>query len=186
MTLAVRTFETPHEGDLGLRRIANQSGLAISVLPNGCVFAIEHRHERGRTLINQVEGSPLDGGIARLYLRIRAAEPAVVEAVGPGAQVGFGAAADRFTWDGATGGVRHRVLVFYPLCVLDRSALPAPLCDQEGPDNVLDISRSGDPQSYLLPRRTQLVDCSRIFPDVTVPPGTSSARSTKSASGSSM
>ena len=81
--LAVRTFETPHESDLGLRRIANPSGLAISVLPNGCVFAIEHQHERGRTLINQVQGSPLDGGIARLYLRIRAPEPAVAEAVGP-------------------------------------------------------------------------------------------------------
>ena len=98
--LAVRTFETPRESDLGLRRIANPSGLAISVLPNGCVFAIEHQHERGRTMINQVQGSPLDGGIARLYLRIRAPEPAVAEAVGPGAKVSFGAAADRFTWDG--------------------------------------------------------------------------------------
>ena len=107
--LAVRTFETPHESGLGLRRIANRSGLAISVLPNGCVFAIEHQHERGRTLINQVQGAPLDGGIARLYLRIRAPEPAVAEAVGPGAQVSFGAAADRFTWDGATRSVRHRV-----------------------------------------------------------------------------
>ena len=48
---------------------------------------IEHRHERGRTLINQVLGSPLDGGIARLYLRVRAPEPVVVEAVGPGARV---------------------------------------------------------------------------------------------------
>ena len=105
--LAARTFKTPRESDLGLRRIANPSGLAISVLPNGCVFAIEHQHERGRTLINQVQGSPLDGGIARLYLRIRAPEPAVAEAVGPSAQVSFGAAADRFTWDGATDGVRH-------------------------------------------------------------------------------
>ena len=108
-SLAARTFKTPGESDLGLRRITNQSGLSISVLPNGCVFAIEHRHERGRTLINQVQGSPLDGGIARLYLRIRAPEPAVAEAVGPGAKVSFGAAADRFTWDGATSGVRHRV-----------------------------------------------------------------------------
>ena len=88
--------------------ITNESGLSLSVLPNGCVFAIEHQHERGRTLINQVQGSPLDGGIARLYLRIRAPEPAVAEAVGPGAQVSFGATADRFTWDGATAGVRHR------------------------------------------------------------------------------
>jgi hypothetical protein len=108
-SLAVRTFETPHEGDLSLRRIANQSGLAISVLPNGCVFAIEHQHERGRTLVNQVQGAPLDGGIARLYLRIRAPEPAVAEAVGPRAQVSFGAAADRFTWDGATTGAQHHV-----------------------------------------------------------------------------
>ncbi len=88
MTLraAARTFGTPGESDLGLRRIANQSGLSLSVLPNGCIFAIEHQHERGRTLINQVQGSPLDGGIARLYLRIRAPEPAVVEAVGPSAR----------------------------------------------------------------------------------------------------
>jgi 1,2-beta-oligoglucan phosphorylase len=107
--LAARTFETPHESGLGLRRIANQSGLAISVVPNGCVFAIEHQHERGRTLINQVQASPLDGGIARLYLRIRAPEPAIAEAVGPSAQVSFSATADRFTWDGATAGVRHSV-----------------------------------------------------------------------------
>ena len=107
---AVRTIETPRDSDLGLRRIANPSGLALSVLPNGCVFAIEHQHERGRTLINQVQGSPLDGGIARLYLRIRAPKPAVGEAVGPGAQVSFGATADRFTWDGATAGVRHQRL----------------------------------------------------------------------------
>ena len=80
---ATRTFETPGESDLGLRRIANPAGLSISVLPNGCLFAIEHEHERGRTLINQVQGSPLDGGIARLYLRIRAPEPVVVQAVGP-------------------------------------------------------------------------------------------------------
>jgi hypothetical protein len=107
--LVARTFETPGESDLGLRRITNSSGLSVSVLPNGCVFAIEHQHERGRTLINQVQGSALDGGIARLYLRIRAPEPAVAEAVGPRAKVSFGATADRFTWDGTTAGVRHSV-----------------------------------------------------------------------------
>jgi 1,2-beta-oligoglucan phosphorylase len=106
---AARLITTPRDDDLGLHRIANQSGLALSVLPNGCVFAIEHRHERGRTLINQVQGSPLDGGIARLYLRIRAPEPTVAEAVGPSAQVSFGVTADRFVWDGATRGVRHDV-----------------------------------------------------------------------------
>ena len=107
--LATRTFKTPGESALGLRRIANQSGLAISALPDGCVFAIEHQHERGRIMINQVEGSPLGGGIARLYLRIRAPAPAIAQAVGPRAQVSFGTAADRFTWDGATGSLRHTV-----------------------------------------------------------------------------
>jgi 1,2-beta-oligoglucan phosphorylase len=106
---AARIFMTPRESDLGLRRITNQAGLSLSVLPNGCIFAIEHQHERGRTLINQVQGSPLDGGIARLYLRIRAPEPVVAEAVGPSARVSFGGTADRFTWDGATGGMRHSV-----------------------------------------------------------------------------
>ena len=42
-------------------------------------------------MINQVQGSALDGGIGRLYLRLRAPEPMVAEAVGPGAEVGFGA-----------------------------------------------------------------------------------------------
>ena len=109
LPLAVRTFETPAENDLGLRLITNLSGMSLSVLPNGCIFAIEHRHERGRTLINQVQGSPLDGGIARLYLRVRAPEPTVAEAVGPSAKISFGATADRFTWSGTAGNVRYQV-----------------------------------------------------------------------------
>jgi hypothetical protein len=64
MTPAVRTFEAPRENELGRRRTANPSGLALSRLPNGCVFAIEQQHERGGTLLNQVQVSPLDGGIA--------------------------------------------------------------------------------------------------------------------------
>ena len=69
------SLDTPREADLGLRRIENVSGLSISVLPNGCLFAFEHRHQRGQTLINQIQGSPLDGGIARLLLRAGAPEP---------------------------------------------------------------------------------------------------------------
>ncbi|MGH6901608.1 MAG: cellobiose phosphorylase, partial [Geminicoccaceae bacterium] len=109
---AARTFATPAEGDLGLRRIGNQAGLSIGVLPNACVFAIEHRHERGRTMINQVQGAALDGGIGRLYLRLRAPEPLTAEVVGPGAKVGFGVGDDRCTWEGASGGVRHRVTLW--------------------------------------------------------------------------
>jgi cellobiose phosphorylase len=109
---APRTFETPRETELGLRRIGDGAGLSIAVLPNACVFAIEHRHEDGRTMINQVLGSTLDGGIARLYLRLGRPEPMIVEVVGPGARVGFAAGDDRFVWDGASGGVRHRVTLW--------------------------------------------------------------------------
>jgi 1,2-beta-oligoglucan phosphorylase len=108
---AARTFKTPGEGDLGLRRIANQAGLSISVLPSGCVFAIEHRQDGGRVMINLVQGSVQGGEIARLYLRIKAPEPMAAEMVGPGAKVGF-AGDDRFSWNGATGGVRHRVTLW--------------------------------------------------------------------------
>ena len=110
--MTLRTFETPREGDLGLRRIDSQSGLSISVLPNACLFAIEHQHRGGRTLINQIHGSPLDGGIGRLCLRVGGEAPAVVEAVGPGARVEFGAAGDRFTWTGASSGLRHQVTLW--------------------------------------------------------------------------
>ncbi|MGH6921811.1 MAG: cellobiose phosphorylase, partial [Geminicoccaceae bacterium] len=108
-----RIVTTPRDDDLGLRRIANRTGLSISVLPNGCVFAIEHQHERSRTMINQVLGSALQGGIARLYLRAHAPERLVAQTVGAGAQVlGFGAGDDRFAWQGETGGVRHRVVLW--------------------------------------------------------------------------
>ena len=110
MTIAaVRMSKTPGKGDLGLRRIANPSGLSLSALPNGCIFTIEHQHKRSWIQVNQLQGSPLDGGIGRLYLRVRTPEPAVVEAVGAGAKVQFGAGADRFTWVGATSRLRHSV-----------------------------------------------------------------------------
>ena len=111
---AARTLTTPRDDDLGLRRIANRAGLSIGVLPNGCVFAIEHRHERrGPTVINQVLGSPLAGGIARLYLRARGPEARVAQAIGPGARVRFGAGGDRFVWEGETGGnLRHRATLW--------------------------------------------------------------------------
>jgi 1,2-beta-oligoglucan phosphorylase len=99
----------PRDRDLGLYRIENRAGLSISVLPNGRVFAIEHRREDGTTMINQLLGSPVDGGIARLYLRMGGAAPISVAAVGPGAKGRFGAAGDRFVWESEASGLRHRV-----------------------------------------------------------------------------
>lgn len=103
---------TPRDSDLGLRRLTNTVGLSISALANGCIFAIEHRNARACTLINQVLGSPISGGIARIYLRIGGAETCITQVVGPGAQTLFGAAADRFVWDGETSGVRHRLTLW--------------------------------------------------------------------------
>ncbi len=110
--ISARTFETPRVSNLDLSRITGASGLSIAVLPNGCVFAIEYRDRGGRTLINQAQGSPLDGGIGRMYLRVGGPEAVIAEAVGPGADVAFAAADDRFVWEGETGGIRHRVLLW--------------------------------------------------------------------------
>ena len=104
-----RTFETPRENDLGLLGVTNGSGLAIRVLPNGCLYALEHQDERLRVMISQVHGAPLQGGIARLYLRARGAEPVMLEAVGPGAEVTCGAGAEGVSWEGEAAGLRHRV-----------------------------------------------------------------------------
>ena len=69
------SFTTPRDSDLGCRQIANRMGLSASVLPNGSLFAIEHESERRRIMLNQVLGSPVHGGIGRLYLRIGGEQP---------------------------------------------------------------------------------------------------------------
>src|SRR5262249_9567064 len=106
-----RICTVPGDDDLGLRYIASAGGLAVSVLPNGSPFAIEHRQERARIMLNQVLGSPLDGGIGRLYLRIGGPEPRIVR-IGPGGRDRFGlggrgrrdAEGDRIVWDGESFG----------------------------------------------------------------------------------
>jgi hypothetical protein len=70
MVSGKRSWTTPRDRDLGLRRINNRAGLSISVLPNGCLFAIEHQRPDGTTLINQLLGSPIDGSIGRIILRV--------------------------------------------------------------------------------------------------------------------
>ncbi|WKW50057.1 GH36-type glycosyl hydrolase domain-containing protein [Rhodomicrobium lacus] len=109
---ATRSFRTPREEGLGLARIANAAGLRIAVLPNGCLFAIEHEDGPRRILVNQVLGSPVGGGIMRILLRTGGAAPRAVEIVGPGAHVAFGAYEDRFVWAGETDGLAHRVTLW--------------------------------------------------------------------------
>jgi cellobiose phosphorylase len=109
MPSRARAWTTARDTDLGLVEITNAAGLAARVLPNACLFALEHRSERQTILVNQVLGSPIDGGIARLVLRILGPEPTGFEIVGPHATVRLGAAADRFVWEGARHELRHRV-----------------------------------------------------------------------------
>ena len=105
----VRTWYMPRDEQLGLLRIVDKSGLDISVASNGSVFAIEHRTSAGAILINQVLGSPIGGGIARILLHSRAKGSPTRHALGAHARVRLGAAADRIVWEGATRGIRHRV-----------------------------------------------------------------------------
>ncbi len=105
----IRAWRTPREQDLQLRHLANPLGLDISVLPNGALFAIEHRTNAGATLVSQVLGSPIGGGIARILLRSHASGSATREILGPRARVRLGAAEDRIVWDGRSRGIRHRV-----------------------------------------------------------------------------
>ena len=67
-----RSYALPLEDELGLARLTNAGGMEISVLPNGCVFAIEHVQGGERTMISQVFGSPLGSGIGRVVLRLGA------------------------------------------------------------------------------------------------------------------
>ncbi len=110
-----RKLQMPRRDDLGLLTIANGSGLSISALPNGTLFSIDYADSLGSVQINQIQGSPLSGGVGRLYLRIGGKEPAVTEIVGPRAQGRFGHSDTGFSWSGNVGDIRYHVsLVLAP------------------------------------------------------------------------
>ena len=100
---------TPRQDDLGLVRVVNRTGLSISLLPNGAIFAIEHAHESRRIMINQALASPIASGMARLYLRAGGAEPMTLPIIGPEAHCRVGATDDRIVWEGGRNGVHYRV-----------------------------------------------------------------------------
>jgi cellobiose phosphorylase len=104
-----RSWTTPRDQDLGLRRIENDAGLSISLLPNGCIFAIEHRRPDGTIVINQLLGSPIDGGIGRIYLRVGGEHPFPIQTAGATASAQFTALGDRIVWKGETSHIRHRL-----------------------------------------------------------------------------
>lgn len=103
------SWSTPRESDLDLTSIVNDAGLRVSVLPNGSVFAIEHRVGAVAILVNQVLASPVDGGIGRILLRIAGVSPVTIEAMGGRANVAVGVANERIVWEGSRNRLRHRV-----------------------------------------------------------------------------
>ena len=100
---------TPRRDELDLRRIHNRSGLAISLLPNGGIFAIEHIHEDRRIMVNQVLGSPLAGGMGGLWLRIGGSTPLNLMVAGAAARCEIGLTDDCFLWRGDEDGLGHEV-----------------------------------------------------------------------------
>jgi cellobiose phosphorylase len=103
---------TPRRDDLDLVSIANRTGLSISVLPNGALFAIEHTQDGRRIVINQVLGSPIAGGMGRLFVRVGAPEPTVLAVAGAEAPGCAGFADDRYVWQGEAGGVDYRTTLW--------------------------------------------------------------------------
>ena len=100
---------TPRQNDLGLVRIANRSGITVSLLPNGAIFALEHTQGSGRIMINQALASPIADGMGGLYLRAGGARPVILPVIGPKARCRVAATDERIVWEGEQQGVSHRV-----------------------------------------------------------------------------
>ena len=109
---SIEFLTTPRRDELGLLRIANGSGLSVSLLPSGAIFAIEHTQANRRIMINQTLASPIANGMGRLYLRMGGPEPAILPVIGPEARLRVGAADDRYVWEGEESGFRHRVTLW--------------------------------------------------------------------------
>jgi 1,2-beta-oligoglucan phosphorylase len=91
--------------------IAQPNGITLKALPNGSIYSIEHQ----AILINQILGSPLAGGIHRIFLRIFDADAIhSTEIVGPGAASEFSADSDRFLWTGSWHGLDYRCCCWLP------------------------------------------------------------------------
>jgi len=103
-------LRTPRADDLGLRRLRNQSGFQISLLPNGAIFAMEHVEESRRVMVNRCFGSPIAGSMGRLYMRCGGRAPQVVPIAGAPSRSRTAAVGEEcFLWQGGRNGVAHEV-----------------------------------------------------------------------------
>src|SRR5580700_6560705 len=108
----IEILTTPRRDDLGLLRIANDTGLSISVLPSGAIFAIEHTQANRRIMINQTLALPIANGMGRLYLRLGGPQRAILPVMGPEPRLRVGASDDRYVWEGEGSGASHRVTLW--------------------------------------------------------------------------
>ncbi len=104
-----RLLTTPRADDLQLSRLRNACEFEVAVLPNGAIFALEHVSTRGRIMVNRSFGSPVAGGMGRLYVRVGGEAPAVLTVAGAQADCRIGAAQQCFIWQGERGGIAHQV-----------------------------------------------------------------------------
>jgi len=109
---SIEILTTPRRDDLGLLRIANDTGLSISVLPSGAIFAIEHTQANRRIMINQTLALPIANGMGRLYLRLGGPQRAILPVMGPEPRLRVGASDDRYVWEGEGSGASHRVTLW--------------------------------------------------------------------------
>lgn len=104
-------MKTPSRDDLGLAQISNNTGLSISRLPNGNIFAIEHRHDNQSIMINQTLALPIEGGMGGIVLRVGGNKPVNISILGHGAQSNIGVTDDSFVWEGNQNKLRYRVML---------------------------------------------------------------------------
>ena len=109
---SIEILGTPHRDELDLLRIANGSGLSVSVLPTGAIFAIEHTQANRRIMINQTLASPIANGMGRLYVRTGGERSTNLAVMGPEAPLHVGSLDDRTVWEGEQRGVGHRVTLW--------------------------------------------------------------------------
>ena len=100
---------TPRPGELQLSRLSNDYGFQVARLPNGAIFAMEHVAANRRIMVNRCLGSPIAGGLGRLYLRVGGARPMIVQVAGAAGGCTIGATPQCFLWQGERDGVAHEV-----------------------------------------------------------------------------
>jgi CRISPR-associated protein Csx3 len=84
--------------------LRNRAGLQVDILDNGALFAIRHRG----VLVNQVLGSPLEGGIGNVYLRTRTRGGiAWSPLIGPESRSRLRASGGSATWEGSVDGIAY-------------------------------------------------------------------------------